>query len=626
MRTIIADLGVRWKCDQAHVSSYLGVASALQQALRQRGNSANATSDWQRAVELGNLYARKFHLARIAEQQWVADIRVSSLSTAIQQLRAKGYKIDLPDEGGVDVPESEIQRIAKEIARLAASLGRALATTAANAMAFHHSAVTGRFNLGRGGQTVQLNARPQPPWAYLYQLGLRYFSLEPSAQNPQLSLDNLIDLVTLAIGVTDLNMDVMTLIFARPGDVVGILQKSVVYDSIFLVTQAKPTHARAYLEGMMSQTPLSTLEDSNGRTAEEVLSVALMLLRRCESGSVRDFSIVDPQHAAYASNLDREPAAELLRDIFTHLDGVNQELTFPPKDTHVDAAFRPLINVSASFWMQPPPMAARAIVNAALDWCRKTRGEKMGFDEKVLGPLFEQFVRAKLTEHGVLVLSGTYKEGPSEGECDAAIETRDAVIFLELKSKMLTRAGRSGDDILALVDLAQALVRPQAQAMERHAVLRDHGAMRIRGASPATIEHKGREVLKVSVTRGDLGSAHDRPFLQHFLRAGCISTFKTLDPERQKELNKLHSFFAKLDVGAKRANEDFRNDRFPFERSWSLSVFQLLLLLERTTDNESFSRELQRTRRMITPTRDFYAEYEFALVLDQHRSVAAGDA
>ena len=41
-------------------------------------------------------------------------------------------------------------------------------------------------------------------------------------------------------------------------------------------------------------------------------------------------------------------------------------------------------------------------------------------------------------------------------------------------------------------------------------------------------------------------------------------------------------------------------------------MFHLLLLLENTVDNETFSNELQRTRWIVTPLRDFYEEYAYA--------------
>lgn len=623
---IIDDLGLRYMCEQATVDPYLGVAETLRQALRERSDTAEETSDWEHAIELAAKYAA--NSTRLpSEQAWRSNTRVNCLSVAINELRALGYDIGLPTSGGVDVPESETKRLAQDIERMAASLGQALAFSISGSMASAYSNLTGRFNIGRNGQTIQINTKPDQPFAYLYQLGLRYFALPPSATFPEETLAQLVDLVTWATTLLDVSVGTFELMFARTTDMVRIMQKSVVYDSVFLLTQAKPAHAREYLEWMMSSEPLARLKDENGSTTAQILAVATMLLwkceRACECAIPHDFIQIPAQHAAYATNLDFGPAADLLREVFTHGGrGANQALTFPPDDKAIDAAFRPLLVHNHMFFMQPAPMAARAIMNAALQWCRENWPKGNGnFDERAVGPMFEDFVREKLSQHGVHVLHGDYKEGSSKGQCDAIVETEASVIVFELKSKMLRRQSRSGDDVAAMADLAQALVRPQAQAMERHAVLSEHGSMTLtEGTSTATVTLGSREVLKLSITRGDLGSLHDRPFLQPFLRTGCAVEFISVDSTRQHEFDSLHEWFRKLNAAATRAREAIFDTPFPFSTSWSLSVFQLLLLLERTNDNESFARELQRTRRMATPLRDFYSEYEFALKLDQFRN------
>lgn len=619
---IIDDLGLRYMCEQATVEPYLGIAETIRQALRERGNLAKARSNWKLAVELAAMYAADS--TRLpSEQAWMSNMRVNCLSCAINELRKLGYGIGLPASGGVDVPESETKRLAQDIESKAASLGETLALSISGAMASKYSTITGRFNVGRNGKTIQLDAKPARPFAYLYQLGLRYFAIPPSAPFPEATLDQLVDLVTWATALLDVSVDTFELMFARNADMLRIMQKSVVYDSVFLLTQASPVHASDYLKWMMSREPLTSLKDKSGRTSAQILAAATMLLQTCRGactqGIPHNFTPAPVQDIAYATNLDRGPAASLLREVFTHTNGANQTLTFPPDDRDVDAAFRPLLVKNDMFCMQPAPMAARATVNAALHWCRDN-WSKGSFDEKALGPLFEDFVREKLSQHGVSVMHGKYKVGRSAGQCDAVVETKASVFFFELKSKMLRRQSRSGDDVAAMADLGQALVRPQAQAMERHAVLRKHGIITLtRGTSTAPVTLGSREVLKVSITRGDLGSLHDRPFLQLFLQTGCVAEFTTVEPKRQREFESLHEWFRKLRAAASHAGEAIYDTSFPFSTSWSLSVFQLLLLLERTSDNESFARELQRTRYIVTPLRDFYSEYEYALMLDQCR-------
>jgi hypothetical protein len=150
--------------------------------------------------------------------------------------------------------------------------------------------------------------------------------------------------------------------------------------------------------------------------------------------------------------------------------------------------------------------------------------------------------------------------------------------------------------------------------MSRHATLARSGVLRWKSkGDEGQIFLSGREVLKVSITRGDLGSLHDPPFLAQFLKAGSVADFETIDLKDQGQLKDLGRWFKKLKVAAQSVGEgDYLNSPFPYSRCWSLSVFHLLLVLENTVDNETFSNELQRTRRIVTPLRDFYEEYAYA--------------
>lgn len=611
----LADLGIRHLCDGMEIERSWRVAQCIQQALRRRGNSPTAQSDWSRAASLADrLVASHTHHMPI-DQSLSANARISTISHAVRILRDKGYRIDLPAMGGIDIPDSELTRLVNKIHQLAKSLGRILAASAAGAMCPFWNDFTGRFNLGRPGYVVQIDATPQQPLAYLYQLGIRYFSLEPTASDPQRALTDLLALLTNATAMLDLVPRSFDLMFARVADVVPILRQSTVYDSVFLVTQAKVSHVKSFLDWMMRHPSFASLKSKSGTSASQVHSLASMLLHACATAkTIDEFTVIRPVAAAVAVNADVVPAVALLRDIFCHKNGANQSLTFPPKDEHVDAAFRPLLAVGDALVMQPPSIGARAVLNATMDWCRRAWPKGGNFDSEALGPMFEEFVRDKLSEKGVTVLCGDYDQAGDDGECDAVIETNEAVIFIELKSKLLTRKARSGDDLAALVDLAQAIVRPQAQAMSRHAALAKSGVLRLKSKSgEAPVFLSGREVLKVSITRGDLGSLHDRLFLAQFLKAGSVANFETVDPQKQDQLEELGGWFKKLKVAAQSVGEDdYLKSPLPYSRCWSLSVFHLLLLLENTVDNETFSSELQRTRRLITPLRDFYEEYAYA--------------
>lgn len=608
-RRIVADLGLRYLSDREPPEPYLSIARAIISALSSLGTSNEASSDWSRAIEI----ARNVDRGRKPEDEWKHDLRANRLSTSIKGLRCRGFTVNLLPSGGIEIPDEDLQRLAAEIERLAASLGMLLVKESMGEITKTYNAFTGRFHIGRRDTLHQPNASPEMPLAYLYHLGLRYIDRSVSAVFPPVAYHQLLQLTSWAVTIMDVSLGHYELMFVRPSNMLDVMRKSLAYDSVYLLTQAKPKHAREYLMFMTSQPELINLKNADKISVHEVREIAQALLLECEHscsiGMQNQFMQVNLRAIALRANLHIDVARDIIGTVFTHSQGVNQKLTYPPHPADVNAEERPIVQTARGLFLQPAPLAARAVVNAALWWC-KLAWPKKDFDSEVLGDLFERFVRTKLTEKGVTVLHGDYTASNSESECDALVETNEAVIVFELKSKLLTRKAKGGDDVEALVDLAQAIVRPQAQAMERHAVLVEDGSISL-GEPLSTVTIGNREVLRVSITRGDLGSIHDRPFLQRFLQTGCIVEFLAANSEQQKKFKPVHSWFAKLKAATFRANVELYDTAFPFSESWSLSIFHLLMLLENTNGNESFSRELQRTRRVITPGRDFYDEYAY---------------
>jgi hypothetical protein len=616
------DLAIRSLCDSRPLRPYYDIAQALKLASRVIGTSREQEVDWETAVKLAIQHQQAF-ASPLPDDQLLAMNEIASLrAKTIRGLKELGYQVSLPDQGGAYLPDTEMQRLSEEIEHLANLLGGiALMSSAVHSMEGLYSEMTGRFKLGRDGRTVRIDPTPQLPKAYLYQLGIRYFGQMNSAGAGKIEFNRLIKLLTYSVALLDLESTSMELIFARYSDTIKIMQKSLVYDAVFCLPQAKPAHVEEWLRWLIARPAFSALKSKEDWTAKHVLSIALLILRRCKSAPPSSFLELHSQEAAYATGLDVNSARDLLQTVFSHPpEGANRSLTFPPKDTDIDSAFRPILApVDEKFILPPPSLAARSVLNAVLDWCRNQwpKSSKKKFDES-LGDALEDFVREIFEVRGMKIAHGKYECGKDKGQCDLVVQTDKFIIFFELKAKILTRQSRAGDAVNALRDLGESLVRPLAQAMERHAFLCKHGKMElISQEGPVTIEINGREVLKVSISRGELGSIHDRPFIQHFLRTGCTHEFQAEDSKSQKNIDSLHKYFERFKQAATQAGEYNLDDRFIFSKCWSLSLFQILQLLERAESNEGFALELLRTRYISTPLRDFYSEYEYKAWLDE---------
>ncbi|MDO8729443.1 MAG: hypothetical protein Q7K26_06240 [bacterium] len=620
VRTIIHELAIRHLCDKQLLQPYRNVAQALKIALRVHGTSAAEVINWESAILAAVRYHLHFPPWRSPEQELVSDVRAQVVSKSINGLRDSGYQILLPEIGGLDMPDPEVARLQEDIDTLARKLGgEALVATAMAEIEPTYSSTTDRFNLGRHGQQVRLDASPQVPFAFLFQLGLKYFHCKQTHDAGQAEFTRLLGLLTFAVGILDLEADdTMGMIFARSRDILETTRKSLLYDATFCLVQAKPNHVETFVRWLLTYQQFSKLVDKDGFNSPHILAAAIVLLKETSCGPT-GIQRIPPAALAELGGMDSPSAQRLLTRIFAHDFGkINLKLTFPLQDSEVNAAFRPLlIDEQGSLLRLPPNIAARATLNAVIEWCRRAWPDKKGFDE-TLGLALEQFVRDQFSAKGVKIHYGIYGNNSERSECDLAIQTESHIIFFELKGKVLTRQSRSGDVLKALEDLADSLARPQAQAMERHAFLKEHKTIELRfNEELSVIELGSKEVLKVSVTRGELLSLHDRPYLWHYLLAGCEMDFETTDPTQQKNLEPLHEWFRKFKDAAKRAGEYDLTNRFPFSRCWSLSLFQILLLLERTASADDFVRELLRTAHISITSRDFYASYEQLLNLQE---------
>lgn len=617
-KKVLHELAVRYFCDNHSFQPYRNIAQALQLALRIAGTSTASVPNWRGAIEAATQYHMQYPPRLNEHQELVSNVRANVVSKSVIGLRSLGYQVTLPDIGSLLIEEAEVARLQSEIASLARSLGgEGLVATALAQIKPTYSQITDRFNLGRNAQQVRLDAVPQVPYAFLYQLGLKYLHCTTQSDVGEAEFRKLINLLTWAVGILDLESDnTFGLMFARSTDILETTRKSLLYDATFCLTQANVNHVRTFLMWLLRHEKFAKLRDPESISLTTITAAAMVILKDTKC-SPDGFQGIPPEALCYLTTLNPISSKALLIRVFAHRKGeINSKLTFPLEDSVVDSAFRPLvIDRGGKLLRLPPNLAARAALNAVIEWCRQSWPDSKGFDE-ALGLAMEQFVRDQFVARGVQIYFGSYGKHGEKGECDLVIKTESHIVFFELKGKVLTRQSRSGDVLKALQDLADSMARPQAQAMTRHAFLKKNGIMElVDGDTRSLIELGSREVLKVSVTRGELLSLHDRPYLWHYLAAGCSLQFDTVDPKQQKKLQPLHDWFKKFKEAAHQAGDLDTGTHLPFSSCWSLSLFQIMLLLERTTSAEDFVRELLRTSRVSISSRDFYQSYEFLLYL-----------
>ncbi|MFM0134114.1 hypothetical protein, partial [Paraburkholderia sediminicola] len=525
-----------------------------------------------------------------------------------------GYEVAVIQGGIPQLSATSLTRLSADIDNHARRVGGArLLSKLLSDIASRYDPRTDRYLLLREGKTVVTEPELQKPWGYIFQLAVRHFH-EQTKDGSEAAYAQLLRLVTLAVALLDVQQyGSIENMYLRAGNIVAFLRNSVVYDSLFTLPQAAFRHIEIMYHGLITQTKFDSIV-SQGMPMTAIVEISDAFLRLSNKTSSRNFTATE---LAQKTKRSRANVINILDRVFAHpMAGANSALSFPPRSTQVDSGFRPLLKLDAETYVCPPtqisgPAALEALLAVVRQEHKNADGE--------IGTLVEDVIRSQFARRGVSFKCGDYDASGDDGkmvhgECDIVVETASKIIFFEVKKKPLTRAARSGDDISILGDMAKGLLSSQLQALGHEELLRKHSKLTLlRNGVETELAQNGREIFRVSVVFLDFGSIQDRQTFQQFMKISCFAKFDAVDRGRQSELDKLQKGFIELKEIGTRLGELTKT--FPFENSYFLSIPQLLLLLEKSTGADSLVDELLRTRRMITPLRDFYGEYVFAVDL-----------
>lgn len=610
-RDIQGELVVRNVAYGDPILPYYNVAAVLHDSLRERGTSMGDRSDWARAVRIIMENSQTLTLLSLDEDhaRTMNPGAVASGAT-VRKLSALGYEVNVISDGSLELSATSLEELKIDLDHGAKKLGgRTLMNSVVQNITPTYNQTTRRFQLVRNVSTTLSVPEPQIPWAYLYQLAVKHFH-EPGTISGETDFLKLVDLAKLAVAVLGVQpYSGIQALFLKPDSIMGFLRDSVVYDSLFTLTQVPYSHAEILYTGLIARTRLAKLT-LQGMPIKAIVEIGNDFLRRCKFDRPMVFAARD---MARQLNKSLANVTAILDNVFTHpIGSANSLLSFPPKSTQIDSGFRPLLKSGVEYWCPPQPIAGAAVLEAILSAVRLA-DKKADAD---LGILVEELLRDQFSRKGIAHKYGDYNFGKVngqelKGECDIVIETGSTIVLFELKKKPLTRAARSGDDVEILVDISKSLLDSQLQAMGHEQLLHTYPELKLVDSAgiSSDLALEGREVIRVSTVFLDYGSIQDRSTFQQWMRIGCAVEFTAIDPALQPKLDKLKPKFLELKKVSTELNEF--DKRFPFENSYFLSLPQLLLLLDHSDDTDSFVKELLRTRRVTTSVKDFYAEYSY---------------
>lgn len=578
--------------------------------------------DWKLAVQRAVEYETLSSSAHWTEAEHVDRIhrRELEVARAALRLRNRGYTVRR-ERGRIFLEATEEDRLVSRLQQLVASfpgsrISRQLFTFIFSSYDHHQE----RYHYGRRPSLIG-EGHPQVPINYLLQLCAKY----PFAKKPYLgNKDSWRELIELSTDYAAL-FDVQTysqfeLLFQDIWTVLPFLQGLALYDSLFSITQIRPSDVMKLCRGLLGWLDPEE-KRGEGWTLNDLFALGEMILSSCAG-------VCGPSFLSHASasrdcpTIDANIVSFALDNVFSHpLPGANQRFN-KPTDTPEDALpresrsghdffERPLLKSSDNrFFLIEKPFCAPAIIEAIFTALRSTKIKNF---ESLVGFEMERFLLNELESHGIPVIQGDYDDSLGlHAECDAVIECPDTIIFLEMKKQPLTRKAQAGYDAALLVDMAASLLLAQLQAGWHEVRIRRDGFLLLeKDGKKKRVDLNGRAIERIAVTLFDYGSFQDRTLLQQFLQAQLSAEYSATDPSFNSKLSKINDRINELrsQTAELQGLLGEKEDAARFFNCWFLSIPQFLILLDDVDSPEALKSALWNTRHSSMGTLDFYFEH-----------------
>jgi hypothetical protein len=602
---------------------YLRISETLFQSLGKSG-SYLPIAKWNNAIALV--------MAKVAaeEKPPVADLRTRyprhvDTAKAIQRLIKEGCQIRW-ETGEVEVV-SGMPTILDRLELLIQSISgpEVMRTIFTGPLKGQYNSTIQRYLFSSAPDVDLYGNNPRTPIAFLLNLAAKY--PEERQFSPQeLTVINAKwrEAVLLSVAILKVQdvqpYSILEKVFRTTEKIVQGLYEMIIFDAAVRFPQSNPLLEMEMLPVLFDWIDRVSFQKKHGFTLDQFLAVASTVIDQ-SAGTWGPIVI-------YASTIGKRLRGQIdaitvpmiLSKLSQPVSRINTGYREITDTERVNVYKRPLVQLSSTkFMLYDRSWTAMGFYEALLACAKEVSDagkptQKQNSDRKV-GMALEQYVRKKLSEHGVVHYSGEFVDSNGKtAECDILIEGSQYLVIVEVKKKLLTAKARSGEMASVLLDLGSSLLQSQIQAGKTEILLRKSGAIEINNKSEkSTIGLKNRKLLRISVTHYDFDSLHDRLTAKQVLSAFVEGEF-TLLTEAPPEIK---AGFTKLLADAARWKEQYRTlsvldpefSEDPFFSTWFLSVGQLVLLLDGTSDSDGFITNLLKTLRISLSSNNFYFEY-----------------
>lgn len=524
-----------------------------------------------------------------------------------------GCKVSIENEGieikDIELAITKLDNLIKEIGgvTLARSIFHLLSEN-------NYSNYFERFHLTRQGNGLGMHKSPQIPIGYLLNLCVKYPYEIRTTKNINKELVQIQDLSTAIVtGCYDVqHYNQWTHFFQTGETIIKFCTEIALWDSIYSLIQIRPKLSLQIIEELYQEIDAAIFVQIIGMNKNDYFTVLREVFEIAKDTKGVIFIYLSTIKKNL-KNVDEQIIKKVL-DINSHNKRANTRYLLPSDITEVDFQFNSFIKLSETKYVLMDKSWCAPSLFESLATVFRTAQIK-NFDSNI-GYALEKLIYKWLDSYNISYSYGTYTVDNIDGECDLLIETKEAIILIEFKKKVLTRKAKSGVDIDILVDLSDSILSSQLQAGRTEIILREKGEIILtdkKANLSKTIHWNNRAIERISLTQLDFSGFHDKTIINQFFNALLTHTYGTYSTE-DRILKKFEDLKEKQKVWCEQYTKlndlDKAFKHFPFFDCSFMNLGQFLETINLSTDNNSLYEKLKTNKCVSFGTLDFYREFE----------------
>lgn len=394
--------------------------------------------------------------------------------------------------------------------------------------------------------------------------------------------------------------------FIEYRDLPKYIYKNIIFENLYIPFQYNPDFVLDILVNIYK--PLYNMNKFKEFAFSDFYRIAQLILKDYGFCSIINF-----EDLRIRSNMKRKILRNILNEISEDKDNINIDYTEILSPTNIFN--KPLVKLGEeTYFLISPHFCADSFSKVMHQMLKKNKFSNLN---RKIGELTEKYVKDKLNEKNIPFKSGHYAimNQDDKGECDIVLETKNEIVFLEIKKRSLPDEFELGDDVEVLRSLGDGMLNAQKQILRHRIYLQKNSVMRLyheenENSLHSDLELKGRRIVAVSMCLPEYGFLTNKTTSSQLLESLLFATYHATDPAKDvnlKKLNRLQETISKL-VEELRP-EDKKDAHSVFFDTLFRSLQQFVYVLNYSNNAEQIVQYLTREIYLIDGSLDFYSSF-----------------